>query len=109
MNHKEIAEASGISERQIYRWKEDKEFLDLINDLAEKYMDAFLGEVYREMKKSIKSGSVKAMELYMKSRGKLIERKEIQGQLEMEVTAVDGKSNEQLLKEIEEMEKQLLL
>lgn len=108
MTNKEIAEAVGISERQLYRWKENREFLDLINDLAEKYMDAFLGEVYREMKRSIKSGSVKAMELYMKSRGKLIERREIAGQVDIEVTAIDGKSNEQILKEIEEMEKRLL-
>lgn len=108
LTNKEVSEAVGISERQLYRWKENREFLDLINDLAEKYMDAFLGEVYREMKRSIKAGSVKAMELYMKSRGKLIERREVQSDVNIEVTAIDGKSNEQILKEIEEMEKRLL-
>lgn len=108
MTNKEIAQAVGISERQLYRWKENREFLDLVNDLAEKYMDAFLGEVYREMRKSIMSGSVKAMELYLKRSGKLIDRKEVQSDVTIDVTTFDGKSNEDIMREIEEMERKQL-
>lgn len=108
LTNKQIADEVGISERQLYRWKENRDFLDLVNDLAEKYMDAFLGEVYREMKRSIKNGSVKAMELYMKSRGKLIDRKEVQSDVTVDVVGFDGKSNDDILKEIEEMERKQL-
>lgn len=108
MTNKEIADAVGVSERTLYRWKEDQDFLDLVNDLSEKYMDAFLGETYRQLQKAIRNGSVKAIELALKRSGKLIERREVSSDVNLEVIGIEGKTNEQLRKEILEMERMAL-
>lgn len=104
----EIAEQVGISERQIYRWKKDKKFMDLYADLCEAEMDDFLAEAYSVLKKGVRSGSVKFMELYLKRSGKLIDRKEVSTDIDIQVTSIEGKTNEQLRKEAIEMEKKLL-
>ncbi|HDR8003418.1 phBC6A51 family helix-turn-helix protein [Bacillus cereus group sp. BceL300] len=108
MTNKEIAEAVGISERQFYRWKEDREFLDLVNDLSDKYMDANTPQIYRQLMKAVNGGSVKAIELALKRAGKLVERREVVSEVDLEVTGLDGKTNDQLLEEIAKLEKAAL-
>lgn len=105
MTNKEIADSVGISERTFYRWKEDREFLDLVNDLSEKYMDAFIPQIYRQLMKSVNSGSVKGIELALKRAGKLIDRKEVSSDSKVELIGIEGKSNDQLLAEIAELER----
>lgn len=108
MTNKEIAESVGVSDRTIYRWKEDREFLDLQNDLTDKYMDAFLSEVYRQLQKAVRQGSVKAIELALKRAGRLIEKREVTSDTTLEVVGIESKSNEQIQHEIEEMERKQL-
>ena len=88
--------------------REDPEFIELLNDLADKYMDTFLAEIYRQLQKSVSKGSVKALELALKRSGKLIERREVTSDINIEVTPLQSKSNEQLLAEIKELESKLL-
>lgn len=108
LTNKGVADHVGVSERTIYRWREDREFLDLINDLADKYIDAELGTIYRMLMQQVKTGSVKAIEIALKRAGKLKEIREVSQDIQLEVQAIEGKSNEQLLKEIAEMERKAL-
>lgn len=104
----EIAAEVGISSRQLYRWKKDKKFMELYSDLCEAEMDEFLSEAYSLLKKGVRSGSVKFMELYLKRSGKLIDRKEVTNDIDVQITTIEGKTNEQLRKEAIEMEKKFL-
>lgn len=78
----EIAEEVGVSERTVYRWKKDKEFVRYTNEVAELLMEDALSEAYVELKKIMRSGSsekakLKAIEMIMSSRGKLKHTQEI--------------------------------
>lgn len=108
MTNEQIAQAVGVDKRTLYRWKNDKKWMEMYNELCEQEMDEFLGEAYKYLKKSIRSGSIKGMELYLKRSGKLIDRKEVTKDMTLEVTTIEGKTNDQLRKEALEMEKKLL-
>jgi hypothetical protein len=106
--NKQIAETSGITERQLYRWKEDPEFVELVNHLAKQHMDAFMSTVYRQLQKKVNEGSVKAIELAMKRMGDLIDRKEITAEVSVEQTTLEGATVEDLDKRIAAQEAKLL-
>jgi hypothetical protein len=102
---KDIAERVGVCERTIYRWKIDEDFIELRNYLAERYMDSFLSDVYKQLQKSVNRGSVKAMELALKRAGKLIERREVTSEVNVDVRGIETKSNEELLADLAELER----
>lgn len=104
----DIARKIGVDPRSIYRWKNDPEFISLINEIADRQMDAFLSEMYSHLRQQVRRGSVKAMELYLKRMGKLIDRREVNADMKMEVKGVESKSNEELLQEAEALERELL-
>jgi predicted transcriptional regulator len=105
LTNKEIAEQVGVTDRTIYRWKEDEEFVELVNYLADRYMDSFLSEVYGQLQKAVKKGSVKAIELALKRSGKLIERREVTSDVNVEVVGIESKTTEQILMELRELER----
>lgn len=108
MTIKQVATEVGVTERTIYRWKENPEFIELLNYLSDTYMDAFLGVVYKSLQKGVRKGSVKAMELALKRQGKLVDRKEVVQDVNVNVFDTREKSNDQLLAELQEMEQRLL-
>lgn len=104
----EIANMVGVDKRTIYRWKKDKKWAEMFNELCRQDMDEFLAEANKHLKKSIRSNSVKGLELYYKMQGMLIDRKEVTKDMSLEITTIEGKTNDQLRKEAIEMEKKLL-
>lgn len=100
-----IAEEVGISERQLYRWQTDPEFIELLDEFAERSMAAFTPELYAQLRKAVRSGSTRALELALKNRGKLIDRKEIAGSVDMNVK--QSLTEQELLAEIEELRKRV--
>jgi AcrR family transcriptional regulator len=105
MTYKEIATEVGISDRQFYRWREDEDYAALLEELSDRIMKTFISEVDKAVMKSVKQGSVKAMELAYKRSGKLVDKKEVTSDTTLEVVGVEGKSNEQLMAELAELEK----
>lgn len=72
----DIAKAIGVSERTVYRWKLDDDFLAYQNEVADKAMEDFLAESYNTLKTIIRAGrsdhaKLKGVELVLKNRGKL--------------------------------------
>jgi AcrR family transcriptional regulator len=108
LTNEQIAKTVGVDVSTFYRWKKDKKFMEMYQDLCETYMDEFLAEAYRELRKGVRKGSIKAMELYLKRSGKLIDRREVTKDMTLEVTTIEGKTNEQLRKEAIEMERKFL-
>lgn len=105
LTNAEIAEAVGISERTIYRWREKEEYANLLEELSDRIMKTFISDVDRAVMKSVKNGSVKAMELAYKRSGKLVDKKEVTSEVDVNLSTVGEKSNEELLAELAELEK----
>lgn len=102
----DIAKEIGVSERTIYRWKMDEDFIAYQNEIAEKAMEDFLAETYSVLKGIVRSGrsdhaKLKGVELVLKNRGKL---QDIQ---KVEATVEDKRSNEAIEAEIEQLRREL--
>lgn len=108
LTYDEIAKKVGVNRRTLLRWREDEKFIALVEDIADKYMAMFLTEVYGHLRKQVRRGSVKAIELALKRAGKLIDRKEVSSDMKVEVKGLEGKTNEELKAETEALEKELL-
>lgn len=99
MTTAEIAEEIGVSERTIYRWKKDPNFIAYQNELADKIMESFIAEAYSELRKIVRFADsdnvrIKALDLFLKNRGKL---KDI-GEKSLKIE--DNRSNEVIQSEI---------
>jgi AcrR family transcriptional regulator len=105
MTNAEIAKEVGISERTLYRWREKEDYAELLETLSDRIMKTFISEVDKAVMKSVKSGSVKAMELAYKRSGKLVDKREVTSDVDVTVNGVGDKTNEELMAELAEMEK----
>lgn len=105
MTNAQIAAEVGVAERTLYRWREKEEYAALLEELSDRLMKTFISEVDKAVMKSVKNGSVKAMELAYKRSGKLVDKKEIQSDVDVNVQGVGEKTTEELLKELAELEK----
>lgn len=107
MNNSQIASECGITDRTLYRWLASEEFLELLNYFADLSQDAFIPELYGHLRKAVRGGSTRAMELALKNRGKLIDRKEVSGNLELTAKPIETLPHEAIMAEIEELKKKI--
>lgn len=103
----DIARESNIDVRTLYRWACDPEFVEIVNYYAELAQDAFIPELYSSLRKAVRGGSTRAMELVLKNRGKLIDRREVQGTLGLDVQQVSSLTQDVLVNEIQELKKKV--
>jgi AcrR family transcriptional regulator len=102
----QIDEHVGVSERTLYRWKQDKDFIRYQNELADQLMEDFLAEAYNTLKGMVRKGRsdhsrIKALELVLKNRGKLTDVHHTEAKVE------DTRSNEAIEEEIAQLRKEL--
>lgn len=107
MTNEQIANECNVAPRTLYRWQSREEFIALLNHYAELAQDAFIPELYSLMRKSVRSGSTRAMELALKNRGKLIDRKEVSGNLDITARSAESLSQNNLQAEIEELKRKV--
>lgn len=109
MTYAEIAEQAGVSERQLFRWRtQDKEFAEARKELVDSYADEIIADAFGALKyQVVRNRNVKAAEVLLKSRGMLVDRKEVQGELKHEVTDMSTKDNDALLDELEQLRRKL--
>jgi len=105
MTQKQMAARVGYSDRNVNRYMVDDEFRRYCNQIAEQAMDDFMVDLYKEVRKAVRNGSVRAMELALKRAGKLREVREIQSDVVIEDNR--SKSNEEMEREVEALEKTL--
>ena len=72
----QIADRAGVSERTIYRWKQDREFIRYQNAIAEVAMEDALTEAYSRVKSLLRDGKsektqLEAIKIVLQNRGKL--------------------------------------
>ncbi|MZP28704.1 TetR family transcriptional regulator [Heliobacterium undosum] len=102
----QIAQEAGVSDRTLYRWKQDPDFIAYQNEVAELTMKDFLAEAYNNLKDIVRaSGSeknrLKAIELVLKNQGRLTEVQKIEAKVE------DSRSNDAIEAEIDNLKKLL--
>jgi len=96
----EIAEQAGISVRQLHRWRKNPEFRQAVVEQSLENVKEALPNVLKAHQKQAERGNVKAIELFYKLFGLLVEKQEI----EQTVTQKD-KDNEELAKELSELKR----
>ena len=98
MEFEDVAEFCGISVRQLHRWRKKPEFKQAIVEQSLSNVKDEIPNVLSAHRKQAEKGNVKAIELFYKLFGLLVERQEI----EQTVTNKD-KDNESLSSELEEL------
>jgi AcrR family transcriptional regulator len=103
----QVAEEVGVSERTIYRWKQDPDFIAYQNSIAEQAMEDFLAETYSTLKKLLREGKsektqLEAIKLVLQNRGKLKDTHEHTHEVKQTET------QEERERRIIEMERELL-
>lgn len=96
----EIAEKVGISVRQLHRWRKDAEFKAAIVEQSLENVKDELPNVLAAHKKQAERGNVKAIELFYKLFGLLIERQEIE-----QTVHNKDKDNDTLAKELGDLKR----
>lgn len=74
---KKMCEEEGVPRRTFYNWVGRPEFIEFVNSLIDKYMDAELAGVWGALARKAKSGDTHAMKLFFEMKGKYKEVKEI--------------------------------
>lgn len=98
--HAEIAEEYGVTERTIYRWKNDVEFAQELEAQTDINLKAFLYEANQELKKLIRHGhseqaKLQGIKLVMQSQGKLRDVQDINANVKQDIVN-DGVSTDEL-------------
>jgi len=80
--YEDIAEAVGVTERTLYEWRKDTYFIQYLAVISDQKLDNYRGLADAQLIKLIQGtsnngiASIKALELYYKLAGKLVERRE---------------------------------
>ena len=98
MDFDEVAEFCGIGVRQLHRWRKKPEFKQAIVEQSLNNVKDEIPNVLSAHRRQAEKGNVKAIELFYKLFGLLVERQEI----ESTVTNKD-KDNESLSSELNEL------
>lgn len=102
----QIAEKVGVSERTLYRWKQDAAFIAYQNDISEKVMEDFLAETYGLLRGIVRGSDseknkLKAIEIVLRNRGKFTDNHNVTATVE------DTRSNDAIEQEIAALRRQL--
>ena len=103
----QISERVGVSRRTIYRWKQDRAFIEYQNECAENAMEDMVAEAYATLRKLLREGTsektqLEAIKLLLQNRGKLKEQPEIT------VNVNEYRDPQERERKIIEMERELL-
>jgi hypothetical protein len=102
----QLAAEVGVSEVTIYRWRKDPNFIAYKNEVADRAMEDYVSDAYRHIRrisgKGLSEGAqLKALELFLKNRGKLTDVQKI----DQKVT--DTRSEEAIEAEIERIKQRM--
>lgn len=98
LSFEEVADKAGISERQLHRWRKKPEFKQAVIDQSLANVKEVIPNVLSAHTKQAESGNVKAIELFYKLFGLLVDKQEIT----QDVTTRD-KGNEDLTAELDDI------
>jgi len=98
LTFEEIADKCGVSVRQLHRYRADANFKAAIVEQSLENVKEVLPNVLKAHTKQAESGNVKAIELFYKLFGLLVERQEIES-----TVSTKDKDNDTLAKDLAEL------
>ena len=78
--NKQIIDELSVSKTTFYRWKNEQDFINLVNSKIDKYTDRELPGVWEALIEEAHDGNTQAIKLYFEMKDKYRDRKEITGQ-----------------------------
>lgn len=109
MKLQEIADEIGVDQSTLFRWRtQDSEFMEARKELVDKYADEIVGDAFTALRYQVKKKkNVKAAEVLLKSRGMLVDRKEVSGDMTLQHSDVSSQDNDALMAELEQLKAKL--
>lgn len=104
-SYEDIAEEIGVTYKTIWEWRtKNRNFIDYKNEIADDFLADKRDQVYAQLMKLITAPqpSVKAIDLFMRRHGLLTDR-----QITQQESASDGRSTDDLAKELAELDELL--
>lgn len=87
MTQEEIASSVGISRTTLYDWRKfNEEFKRVKSKLVDETIAEYLDQADKSLIKKVNEGSVRAIELYYKRIGKLVDKKEVEHKGGLDIT-----------------------
>ena len=80
----ELCETVGVARSTFYKWMDDKDYLNYVESLIDKYADSELSTVWKALIKKCKAGDVQAIKLYFELKGKYLNKVEVSGSIRSE-------------------------
>ncbi|MGM0846901.1 MAG: phBC6A51 family helix-turn-helix protein [Bacillota bacterium] len=104
LTKEEIGEMVGVSRMTLWRYENEPLFIEYVNLLSDQFLKAQRTFVYKQLIKAIGGSqpSVNAIKLYLQAQGLLVDKQVVE---HIEKSA--DKSNEELEKELEELDELL--
>ncbi len=75
----ELLRQADVPRTTFYRWMDDRDYVEYINSLIEKYSDGELAGVWKALIKECKGGNVQAIKLYFELKGKYRQQVDLSG------------------------------
>lgn len=75
--NKQIVDELSVSKTTFYRWKNQQEFIDLVNSKIDKYTDRELPSIWGALVKEAQDGNTNAIKLYFEMKNKYKQRVEL--------------------------------
>lgn len=75
----EIIDSIDVSRGTFYAWKNQQDFIDMVNEKINKYTDRETANVWKALIKEAKKGDPRSVKLFFEMKGKYKDRKEITG------------------------------
>jgi transcriptional regulator with XRE-family HTH domain len=72
-----IADEIGISYSTIWRWHQDKDFINWLNEKSDKMLRSALSRIHKSLIRKAELGDVSAIKLYLENLGEFVAKSEI--------------------------------
>ncbi|CAI9391332.1 MULTISPECIES: phBC6A51 family helix-turn-helix protein [unclassified Bacillus (in: firmicutes)] len=105
--YEEIAAACGISERQLYRYRQKQHIKQAVRELAIQELESEIPDIMQALKRNIKKGDFRSIELAVKMLGLLVERREINQTTTINNQRLLEMSDEDINEELQAIEREL--
>lgn len=105
--YEQVAEAVGISERHLFRYRQKPHIKRAVRELAIQELEEEVPTMMKALKRNIQKGDYRSIELGFKALGLLVERREVNQTTTIEDNRFKNMSMDEIDAELQEIERQL--
>ncbi|MGX6441860.1 phBC6A51 family helix-turn-helix protein [Neobacillus sp. K501] len=105
--YEQVAEAVGISERHLFRYRQKPHIKRAVRELAIQELEEEVPTMMKALKRNIQKGDYRSIELGFKALGLLVERREVNQTTTIEDNRFKNMSMDDIDAELQEIERQL--